>query len=597
MPRALQRRFRSRTLVRVGVVAIGFIGICCAPPPPTASVGRAPAPPPAESASGVRPVDDVKKEQHATIRFRDATRAAGIEFRHVAGRYPDKDFPTNLGSGLALLDYDCDGWLDVYLVTTRELPFAAKSASTGNRLYRNRGDGTFEDVTAEAGVGFRGFDHGVTVGDVNNDGFPDLYLTNFGPNVLYINNGDGSFRDATAGSGLEGPPWSTGAAFLDYDGDGALDIYVSCYGQWTLEGEHPFCGDKARNIRIYCSPFSITPARHHLYRNRGDGTFEETTESAGVARSDGRGLGVIAADVNRDGQTDLYVANDGCPNFLFLNRGDGTFDDVSEPSGAATNEAGEVQGSMGVDVQDIDGDGWPELFVTNFRGQYNTLYRNVRGTTFQDISAAAGIVAESLRWVGWGCSLGDFDNDGRPDMLVLNGEVDDNLKEIGQDSPFAEPTIVWRNAAERRFRVVRNAGEFFEADHVGRGAAFGDLDNDGRLDAVLGIFDGPAAMLLNDSPMNSWIRFDLLGTASNRSAIGATVEVHSGGRVLQRQVKGGGSYLSANDPRLLVGLGTAAKVDRVEVLWPGGGRSTLTDPATGQTHVMREPTRNDEHRP
>ncbi|MDR3632191.1 MAG: CRTAC1 family protein [Isosphaeraceae bacterium] len=506
--------------------------------------------------------------------------------------YPERHFPTNLGSGVALLDYDGDGWLDVYFANTRNLPLDATTTARGNRLYRNRADGTFEDVTDRAGTGFRGFNHGVTVGDVDNDGFPDLFLTNFGPNVLYLNNGDGSFRDATAGSGLEGPPWSTGAAFLDYDGDGALDLYVSCYGEWSINGEHPFCGDKARNIPVYCSPYSITPARHHLYRNKGDGTFEETTESAGVGRSDGRGLGVIAADVNRDGRADLYVANDGCPNFLFLNRGGGKFEDVSEPSGAATNEAGDVQGSMGVDVEDVDGDGWPELFVTNFRGQYNTLYRNHGGANFQDVSAAAGIVADSLLWVGWGCSLGDFDNDGHPDMLVVNGEVDDNLKEFGQDSPFAEPTVVWGNAGDRRFRVVPDPGTYFAVNHVGRGAAFGDLDNDGRLDVIVAQFDGPPAVLVNDAPPRSWIRLELLGSDSNRSAVGATVEVRAGGTVIHRQVKGGGSYLSANDHRLLVGLGSAAHVERVDVLWPSGRRSTLTDLATGHSFQIREPERD-----
>ena len=257
-------------------------------------------------------------------------------------------------------------------------------------------------MTASAGVGFRGYTHGAVAGDVNNDGFPDLFLTNYGPNVLYLNNGDGTFRDASAGSGLEKLPWSTGAAFLDYDGDGNLDVYVSCYGEWTAEGEHPYCGDRERKVRIYCSPYSITPAAHHLYRNRGDGTFEETTEPAGVGRKDGRGLGVIAADVNRDGLADLFVANDGCPRFLFLNRGGGRFEDVSESSGAALNEAGEVQGSMGLDVEDLDGDGWPELFVSNFRGQYNTLYGNHHGTNFVDVSASAGIVSDSLPWVGRG---------------------------------------------------------------------------------------------------------------------------------------------------------------------------------------------------
>src|SRR5262249_259033 len=270
------------------------------------------------------------------IRFRDITASSGITFVHCSGNSPEKEVPTCLGSGGALLDSHRRGWLALQFATTRNLPFDAPDRSPGNWLYRNRHDGTFEDVTRRAGVGFRGFCHGVTVGDVNNDGRPDLFLANWGPNVLYLNQGDGTFRDATATAGLAGPAsgWSCGAAFLDYDNDGRLDLYVSHYGFWPLEVPRPFCGDKARNIRKICSPTVVQPRRHALYRNRGDGTFEETTVRAGVARSDGRGMGVLAADLNRDGRIDLYVANDKCPNFLFLNRGDGTFEDITTTSGA-----------------------------------------------------------------------------------------------------------------------------------------------------------------------------------------------------------------------------------------------------------------------
>lgn len=564
---------------------VGLAVPACAPKSPPS-----PSTPPVES----RPKLAIPLPQHEparvdTIRFRDVTSRTGITFRHVSGMHPDRDFPTNFGCGVALIDYDRDGWLDIYFCNTKPLTGDPPAQPPGNRLYRNRGDLTFEDVTDRAGVGYRGFNHGVAVGDVDNNGFPDLFLTNYGPNVLYLNNGDGTFRDASAGSGLTDVPWSTGAAFLDYDGDGRLDVYVSCYGEWTVEGEHPFCGDEKRNVRVYCSPYSITPVRHHLYKNGGNARFEETTESAGVARNDGRGLGVVAADVNRDGRPDLYVANDGCPNFLFLNRGDGTFEDVSEPSGAAVNEAGEVQGSMGVDAEDLDGDGWPELFVTNFRGQYNALYKNHRGANFQDVSAVAGVIAGSGRWVGWGCALSDFDNDGFPDMFVVNGEVDDNLKEFGQDSPFAEPSAVWRNKGDGRFQLLRDPGPFFAATHVARGAAFGDLDNDGRLDVVVGIFDGPPAVLINESEPRSWIRLELVAGPTNRSAVGASVAVHAGGRVFHRLVKGGGSYLSANDPRVLVGLGAIEGVDRVEVRWPGGGRTVLEHPELGRTHQVRDP--------
>ncbi len=527
------------------------------------------------------------------IRFHDITASSGITFVHCSGISPDKEFPTCLGSGVALLDYDGDGWLDLYFATTRDLPFDAPDRSQGNRLYRNRHDGTFEDVTRRAGVGCHGFCHGVTVGDVNNDGWPDLYLTNLGPNVLYLNNGDGTFRDATAGSGLTCPGWSCGAAFLDYDNDGWLDLYVSQYGQWSLDVPRPFCGDQKRHIRTICSPTMIEPKRHALYRNRGDGTFEDTTVKAGLARRDGRGLGVIAADLDRDGWIDLYVANDKCPNFLFLNRGDGTFEDITETSGAAGNEAGEYQGSMGVDAQDLDGDGQLEMVVTNFWGDGAALYRNCGGGNFLEIGGLAGIIRDSKPYVGWGVALEDFDNDGRPDLLVVNGHVDDNLELFEQDNPQPEPAKVWWNqgatAGRIRLSNVPDPGPFFAIPHVARGAAFGDLDNDGDFDVVISRLDQLPAVLLNESPPRSWIRLELIGQRSNRSAIGATVDVHAGGRVFHRQVKGGGSYLSANDPRVLVGLGDVERVDSVEVRWPSGALSKLSDPAPRQTHALHEP--------
>jgi hypothetical protein len=527
------------------------------------------------------------------IRFREITASCGITFVHCSGNDAEKEFPTCLGSGVALLDYDGDGWLDVYLATTRNLPFEAADRSQGNRLYRNRHDGTFEDVTDRAGVGFRGFCHGVTVADVDNDGRPDLYLTNLGLNVLYLNNGDGTFRDATAGSGLAGSGWSCGAAFLDYDNDGRLDVYVSRYGVWSPDVPRPYCGDRKRGLRTICSPTLIEPERHSLYRNRGDGTFEDATVRAGVARHDGRGLGVVAADLDRDGRIDLYVANDKCPNFLFLNRGDGTFEDVTETSGAAANAAGEYQGSMGVDAQDLDGDGLPEMVVTNFWGDGAALYHNLGGGSFLDVASSAGIIRDSKPYVGWGVALEDFDNDGRPDLLIVNGHVDDNLEQFEQDIPQPEPAKVWWNRGAAgsgiALKNLADPGPFFAAPHVARGAAFGDLDNDGDLDVVVSRMDRLPAVLLNESPPRSWIRLELIGRRSNRSAIGTAIEVRAGGRAFHRQVKGGGSYLSANDPRMLVGLGDVERVDSVEVRWPSGVRSSLQDPAVRRAHVIREP--------
>jgi hypothetical protein len=530
------------------------------------------------------PVDDSR----SPIRFREVENSAGIGFTHLSGNSPEKYYPTGNGSGVAMLDYDGDGRLDLYFATTRNLPLDAPTTSQGNKLYRNRGDGTFEDVTERAGVGFRGFCHGVAVGDVDNNGFPDIYLTNYGPNVLYLNNGDGTFR-APRDFGAECRSWSIAAAFLDYDNDGWLDLYVSSYGHWAFDEHHPFCGNEAKSVRIYCPPSMIEPARHFLFRNRGDGTFEETTKRAGVLRRDGRGMGVVAADVNRDGRIDLYVANDMCPHFLFLNRGDGTFEDVTDCSGAAVTESGHYQGGMGVDVEDLDEDGYPELFVTNFDGEYNTIHRTTDGRNFDDISAVAGIVRDSIPDVGWGCALADFDNDGWPDMLTVNGHVDDNLAQLGRHGAYAQLPKVWRNRGRCRFRLVADPGPFFALGQPGRGAAFGDLDNDGDIDVVINRMDSRPAVLLNESPPAHWIRLELVGTGSNRSAIGTAVAVHVGRRVLIRQVKGGGSFASANDPRLVIGVGEAERVERVEISWPSGERTTLTSPAVGRSHRVVEP--------
>ncbi|CAN5769791.1 hypothetical protein BH23PLA1_BH23PLA1_07600 [soil metagenome] len=524
------------------------------------------------------------------IRFREVATAAGIDFVHHSGYDDRKHFPTWAGSGVALLDSDLDGRLDIYFACTRALPLSEPDdRSLGNRLYRNLGDGRFEDVTVAAGIDFRGFCHGVVAGDIDGDGFPDLFLTNLGPDRLYLNNGDGTFRDATEGAGLDAPPWSTGAALLDFDGDGRLDLYVTCYSEWTYGEEPPNYANPARQIRVFASPLAMRPERHYLYRNRGDGTFEDVTEAAGILRFDGRGLGVVAADIDLDGRIDLYVANDASPNFLFLNNGDGTFTDASETSGTAVSARGEVQGSMGVDAEDINGDGWPELFTTNFRAQYNALYLNYDGRYFQDITGRSGTVSDSQFWVGWGCALADFDNDGRPDLFVVNGEVDDNLPEAGVEIPFAQPSFVWKGQADGTFRLVSQAGPFFDQTHPARGAAFGDLNDDGRLDVVISILDRPPAVLINDSKAGNWVRFDLIGTASNRAAIGARVEVHIGDRVIHRQVKGGGSYLSSSDPRVLVGLGDSPSVDRVVIRWPSGTISEQIRPEIGRTHLVREP--------
>jgi hypothetical protein len=521
-----------------------------------------------------------------------------VDFVHVSGTTEEKHFPTANGSGVAVLDYDGDGRMDLYFASNGYILPDAPGLGR-NRLYRNLGDGRFEDVTDASGLGFAGFCHGIVVGDVDNDGDPDVFLCNYGPNAFYRNEGDGTFTDATGSAGLGDPGWSSGGAFLDADDDGDLDLYVANYGSWSYPQDDQFCGDREADLRFYCSPREVRTVPHLFYRNEGDGTFTECAAEIGLGRDpshQGHGFGVVAADLNDDGRIDLYVANDMNANFLFLNDGDGTFTDATEASGAAYDDMGNDQSGMGVDAEDVDGDGLPELFVTNFAGEYNTLYQNLGRGFFFDQTPSFGLAADSVPWVGWGCGLVDLDNDGWPDAFVSNGHVDDNRP----GSEHAEPPLLHHNVpvddspgAGRRFRLAtRDVGPYFASPHVGRGVAFGDLDDDGALDIVVNHKDGPPAILLNQTPaasQNGWIRLALVGTRSNRDGIGARVEVEAGGRAIRRQRKGGTSMLSAHDPRMIVGLGPAREAEAVVVRWPSGAVSELVGVPSGSTIEVIEP--------
>jgi hypothetical protein len=544
------------------------------------------------------------------FRFVDIHAGSGIDFVHFSGTTDEKHFPTGNGSGVAMLDYDGDSRLDLYFATGTLLPLGTAQKGS-NQLYKNLGGGQFRDVTRESGLGFAGFCHGIIAGDIDNDGDPDVFLCNYGPNALFLNNGDGTFRDISHAAGIDQPNWSSGGAMLDYDNDGDLDIYVANYGEWQYPRDAKHRGPDW--APLYISPEEIRTVKHRLYRNNGDGTFTDVTDQAGVGRADGHGFGVVATDLNGDGRIDLYVANDMNPNFVYLNRGDGTFEDATESSGAALNAEGVAQSSMGVDAEDCDGDGRPDLLVTNFQNEYTAYYQNlsspapvpageVPAAVFRDASAGVGLAADSKPWVGWGCALADFDNDGWPDCFVANGHVDENRGKIGATLRFPEPPLLFRNvpagAAEkaapgalRRFKLsTRDVGPYFATKHAGRGAAFGDLDDDGDIDIVVNHKDGPPAVLRNDTPRtNRWIRLILVGTRSNRDAIGARVDVQAGGRTITRLRKGGCSLESSHDPRLLIGLGVVDQVDRLTIRWPSGTVSTLEHLASDRAYRIGEP--------
>ncbi len=542
--------------------------------------------------------------QSSPFRFTDVVKESGIVFEHFSGMTAEKHFPTANGSGVAMFDYDNDGRLDLYFATATRLP-PGSARSGPNRLFRNLGGNRFKDVTEAAGVGFRGFCHGIIVGDLDNDGDADLFLCNYGPNVLYENRGDGTFRDISKAAGIDRPNWSTGGALLDYDNDGDLDLYIANYGDWKLPEDDQFCGQlEPRRVRLYCSPNFIRPTKHLLYRNNGDLTFTDVYDRVIRSidpetrkprpRTDGRGFAAVTADLNSDGLIDIYVVNDMCPNFLFLNRGDGTFDDATESSGAAYDERGQPQSGMGVDAEDVNGDGLPDLFVSNFSNEYNTLHLNVVRGLFMDATSFFGLAADTMPFVGWGTALADLDNDGWPDNFVANGHVDDNRQELGQPYPYAEPPLLFVNLEGKRFRLAtRDAGPYFETGHVGQGAAFGDLDNDGDIDIVINHKDAAPALLRNDTRSeNRWIRLDLEGALSNRDAVGARVELEAGGRTIFRQRKGGYSLESSNDPRLLIGVGRTSTVDHVKVRWPSGQQSVLDHLGTNRSYKIVEPGRS-----
>jgi hypothetical protein len=507
--------------------------------------------------------------------FEDVTAKAGITFSHASSQ--DKRYIfESMSGGVIILDYDRDGWPDIYFTNAPTIDMALAGETSRGILYRNNHDGTFTDVTQKAGLTKGCLAMGGAVGDYDNDGWPDLYITCLGGNILYHNNGDGTFTDVTAKAGVADGRWSAGAAFGDYDGDGYVDLMVANYVDFHLDdlpqfGSAPYC--KYRGVDVQCGPRGLKGAGDALFHNNGDGTFTDVSKQAGVNDPNGYyGLGVIWADFNGAGRPDIYIANDSTPNFLYRNLGNGKFEEVGFESGTALSNDGSEQASMGIAVGDYNHTGRPSLYVTNFENENDDLYRNDGDGNFSEESFPSGLAIASLPWVKWGTAFVDLDNDGWLDLITASGHVYPQMDTIASDPGYRQPKILSLNQADGTFcDASGQAGPALEEKRVSRGLAVADLFNDGNMDVVVNDLDGSPMVLKNRGiPGRHWVSFELAGTKSNRLALNARVKVIAGGMTQTDEVHSGGSYLSQNDLRLHFGLSSAAKIDSVEIHWPSG---------------------------
>jgi len=524
------------------------------------------------------------------FRFVDVVEGSGVDLVTTFGSEEKRFIIEYTGTGAALTDYDSDSDLDLYLVngSAIELP---PGAPPRDRLYRNEGGFRFTDVTEAAGLGDTGWGGGALAGDVDNDGDPDLLVTNFGSNVLYRNNGDGTFADVTAPAGLEDGRWHSSAAFGDLDSDGFLDLYIANHAVYQI-AEPPKLPCFWKGIQIACGPLAHRPERHLVYRNRGDFSFADVSASSGVSAKPGFGFGVVMDHFDDDSRLDVYVANDLSGNFLFLNRTTAesriVFEDASALSGAGFVEGGREQAGMGVDSGDFNGDGRPDLHVTNFSDDYNTLYRNDGGGLFTDVSFEARLGEATLPYLGWGTAFADFDSDSDLDLLVVNGHIYPEADRFQSGTSYAQGNLLFENEGDGTFRDV-SAAVGLGAKRLGRGAALGDVDEDGDLDVIVANMHALPSLLRNDGGNErNRVRFLLLGAGSNRDGVGARVTLESGGRSQTRTAKSGGGYLSSHDPRLHFGLGEARAAERVRIRWPSGESELFETLASGRTYAIKE---------
>lgn len=531
----------------------------------------------------------------STDAFVDITQRLGINFQYRSSHTSKKYLLETMGPGVAVFDYDNDGRLDIYVVNGAPLadptPKGTIPQKSGpeywNRLYHQKPDGTFEDVTEKAGLQGVGYGMGAAVGDYDNDGFEDLYVTAYGGNKLYHNNGDGTFSDVTDKAGVKGSGWSTSAAWVDLDNDGFLDLIVLRYLDWDFEDI--WCGEHKDGFRAYCHPDYFKPASPLVYHNNRDGTFTEVAQKIGLAKP-GKGLGVAIADYDHDGHIDLFFANDSMFEFLYHNKGDGTFEEVALPAGVAVDQDGRTFAGMGVDFADYKNDGWPGIVVTNLANQRYALYQNNHDGTFTYSSQLSGLGAMTLSHSGWGVRFFDYDNDGWKDLLIAQGHDLDTIELNYPNLHYREPMLLARNTGHGFEDVSAQSGSVFHQSWVARGMAIGDLDNDGRLDAVVTTNDGPVHVLHNQTGAgNHWVMLKLVGHKSNRDAIGAEVIVTTNAGPQFATVSTGGSYLSSSDKRVHFGLGRETTIQSIEIRWPSGTKQILRNVSADQILQIEEP--------
>ena len=527
--------------------------------------------------------------------FTEIAARAGITVPTTyGGRTTNRYLLETTGSGAAAFDYDGDGWLDLFVVNGTTLEGFPRGKEPASHLYRNRRDGTFEDVTAKAGVGVSGWGQGACAGDYDNDGDEDLFVTYWGPNRLFRNRGDGTFEEDTKRAGVESARrrWSAGCAFLDYDRDGRLDLFAANYIDLDLDTtpvpESGLC--RYKGVPVACGPPGLTGGRNLLYRNTGEGRFADVSEASGITRASGTyGLGVSTLDFDGDGWVDLYVANDSNPSALYRNNRDGTFTDIGVTAGCAYSQDGKPQAGMGVAVGDYNRDGRMDIFKTNFAGDTSTLYANAGAAGCEDRTFAGGI-GRNTRWLGWGVAFVDLDLDGWLDLFLVNGHVYPEVEQLKTEAGYRQRKVVYRNRGDGRFDdVTERLGPPVTLPRAGRGAAFADFDNDGDIDVfVNNIHEPPDLYRLDVREPRSWLTVRLVGVQSNRSAIGARVRVTAAGQSQVQEVRGGGSYYAQNDLRPHFGLGAAPKVERLDVRWPGGLEESWSDVAVNRILTLKE---------